>query len=338
MNRMNTSAAIREAQSGAADFLAQVEEALTAALKEGAGDAHGSGILMEAARHLCLGGGGKRARPMLVRLFGEAVGITDDRLINMGVAAELIHSASLLHDDVVDAGMFRRGRPTVNARYGNVVSVMSGDMILSTALSQLRGMDPEILHEAVATVRDMTRAAIVEVECRGDLGVAPEKMRFVHEGKTGALFGWCGMAPARLARDGEAVARFNTFGRRLGVAFQIADDIRDLNGLDVGKPQFADIQAKNVSVPILYAAQRDDSLRRKLRDAWAFAAMTPERVKELGAAVMATGAMEQATERMNSEIQAAIDALGPYGRRRGGEELVAWAHKLAESVKPRKTA
>lgn len=331
---MNSSVAIREAQSGLADFLVQVEEALAQTLKDGAGEAHGSGILMEAGRHLCLGSGGKRARPMLVRLFGEALGVPEEVLLKMGIAAELIHSSSLLHDDVVDAGMFRRSRPTVNARYGNVVAVLSGDMLLSTALNNLRGMDAEILHDAVATVRDMTRAAIVEVESRGDLSIPLERMRFVHEGKTGALFGWCGVAPARVARDGEAVARFNTFGRRLGVAFQIADDIRDLTGMDPGKPQFADIQAKNVSMPILIAAQRDESLRRKLRDAWAFTAMTPERVKELGEAVIASGALEVALDKMNSEIQAAIDALGSYGRRSGGDELVKWAHKLAASVQP----
>src|SRR3954471_23342146 len=123
---MNTTAAIREAQSGLADFLAQVETALEGSLKESSGDAFGSGLLMEPSRHLGLGGGGKRARPMLVRLFGEAVGVPEEPLVKMGVASELIHSASLLHDDVVDAGMFRRGRPTVNARYGNVVAVMAG--------------------------------------------------------------------------------------------------------------------------------------------------------------------------------------------------------------------
>lgn len=320
---------IQAAQQELAGFLAQVDGTLDQILTVDRGD-----TLMSAARHLCMGGGGKRARPMLARLFGEAAGAPVDLLVDVGVAAELIHSASLLHDDVVDAGMFRRGRPTVNARWGNIVSVMTGDMLLATALFRLKGMDPRVTHDAIATVVDMTRSAIVEVEARGDLALPPERLRFIHEGKTGSLFGWCGTAAAVLAKDADAAARFGAFGRRLGVAFQIADDIRDLTGTDPGKPQYADVQARNVSLPILLAAQKDDSIRRRLKDAWAFAAMTPERVRELGGAVLASGALEVSLEKMDREIEAGIDALGPYATVPGGAGLVAWARKLAESVRP----
>lgn len=333
MNVMNAMTAIQEAQSGLASYLARVEAALEAALVDGAGPGLEKGdTLMAAGRHLCLGGGGKRARPMLARLFGEALGVEEEELVRVGVAAELIHSASLLHDDVVDAGMFRRGRPTVNARYGNIVAVMAGDLMLSTALDFLYGLDPEITREAVATVREMTRAAILEVEVRGDLTMPVERLRAIQEGKTGSLFAFCGTAPARIAKDKLAHERFAAFARRLGVAFQIADDIRDVMGTDVGKPQYADIQSRNVSTPILIAAQRDDALRRKIKDAWAFSAMNPEKVRELGNAVSASGAMDDAIALMDKEIQGAVDALGPYGKQPGGLELVAWAHKLAATV------
>jgi octaprenyl-diphosphate synthase len=281
-----------------------------------------------------MGGGGKRARPMLVRLFGDAVGVPEAPLVEVAVAAELIHSASLLHDDVVDAGMFRRGRPTVNAQWGNIVSVMSGDLVLATALGRLSRMDPRVTHEAIATVVDMTRSAIVEVESRGDLGLMPERLRFIHEGKTGSLFGWCGAAAAILADNADAARRFAMFGRRLGVAFQIADDIRDLTGTDPGKPQYADVQARNISLPILFAAQKDDDLRRRFRDAWAFSAMTAERLRELGAAVLASGALELSLQRMDQEIEAGIDALGSYAETSGGAGLTGWARKLQASVRP----
>src|SRR5512140_1201316 len=102
---MNAMSAIQEAQNGLASYLAEVERHLEATLVDGAGPGLDKGdTLMAAARHLCLGGGGKRARPMLTRLFGEALGIEDKLLVEFGVVAELIHSASLLHDDVVDAG------------------------------------------------------------------------------------------------------------------------------------------------------------------------------------------------------------------------------------------
>jgi octaprenyl-diphosphate synthase len=320
---------IQEAQLELADFLADVEKALDGALPHARGD-----TLMGAGRHLVMGGGAKRARPMLVRLFGDAAQASQEHLVDVAVAAELIHSASLLHDDVVDAGMFRRGRPTVNARWGNIVSVMSGDLLLSTALSRLKRMDPRVTHEAIATVVDMTRSAIVEVESRGDLALPPDRLRFIHEGKTGSLFGWCGWAAATLAGNDDAAQRFSIFGRRLGIAFQIADDVRDLNGMDPGKPRYADIRARNISLPILIAAQKDDGLRRKLRDAWAFSAMTEERVQELGQGVLASGALESSLERMDREIEAGLDALGPYADVPGGSGLVGWARKLAASVRP----
>lgn len=339
MNRMNTAQAIQQAMQGVAqeqvDYLASVEALLDSTLRaEGADPARGD-TLMNAARHLCLGGGGKRARPMLAKLFAEAVDAPTEHVVTIGVAAELIHSASLLHDDVVDAGMFRRGRPTVNARWGNIVAVMSGDMILSSALEMLTPVDPLIVADAIKLVQEMTRAAIAEVEARADLSLPLDRLRFIHEGKTGSLFGFCGMAAARLAGNLEAGRRFEAFGRRLGVAFQIADDVRDLTGTDEGKPQYADVQSKTPSLPILLAVSKDDGLRRKLKESWAFT-LNPERVKELGELIQASGALELAVEKLNTEIEAGIDALGPYGQSAGGSALVGWARKLAEGVAARK--
>jgi octaprenyl-diphosphate synthase len=322
-------------------FLGHVEKSLAAALQDepGSGTEEGRGdTLMGAARHLCMGGSAKRARPLLVRLFADAVGAPEAPLVDVAVSAELIHSASLLHDDVVDAGMFRRGRPTVNARWGNIVAVMTGDMILSTALAKLAAIDPVLTQDAIKLVMEMTRAAIAEVEARADLTLPLDRLRFIAEGKTGALFGWCGLAAAKLAKNPAAGERFEAFGRRLGVAFQIADDVRDLTGTDEGKPQYADVQSKTPSLPILLAASRDENLRRKLKDAWAFSAMTPDRVKELGSIIQASGAIETSIERMNAEISAAIDALGPYANAAGGSQLVTWARMLGQNVRPRGTA
>src|SRR5215831_3253152 len=267
-------------------FLADVEQTLHLALADGSSAVSANGdTLMGAARHLCLGGGGKRARPMMVRLFGEACSAPPEHLVPVAVCAELIHSASLLHDDVVDAGMYRRGRPTVNARWGNIVAVMTGDLLLTKAMATLVAIDNRITEAAIATVAEMTRAAIAEVEARGDVALPLERLRQIAEGKTGSLFAWCGIAAAVLGEDPNAQRRFAAFGRRLGVAFQIADDIRDLTGTDQGKPQYADLSSRTPSVPILLAARRDEALRKRLKESWDFAAMTPDRVRELGTAI-----------------------------------------------------
>jgi octaprenyl-diphosphate synthase len=315
------------------DFLGVVEQRIGAALVDGdSGPGVKGDTLMEAARHLVMGGGGKRARPMLVRHFGDAMSVPTEQLVEVAVSAELIHSASLLHDDVVDAGMFRRGRPTVNARWGNIVAVMSGDLILSTTLLRLVQLDARLPQSALSVVSEMTRAAIAEVEARGVMDLSMARLRYIAEGKTGSLFGWCGQAVAILSSQPEAAQRFDGFGRHLGVAFQIADDIRDLLGTDVGKPQYADLHSRTPSMPILLALAKDEGLRRKLRDAWAFSSISPDRAQEIGNGIIATGSVDQSLEWLNTEIEAALDQLGPFAHAAGGEELVGWARKLSAGI------
>ncbi len=329
MNRMQLALELGE-------FLGHVEQTLGDALAEPSPDGPLDGeTLLGAARHLCIGAGGKRVRPLMVRLFADACGSPPEHLVDVAVAAELIHSASLLHDDVVDGGMFRRGRPTVNARWGNIVAVMTGDMLLTIALAKLSAIDGHLTQEAIATVAEMTRAAIAEVEARGEVALPVERLRAIAEGKTGSLFAWCGISAALLAKDSNARSRFAVFGRRLGVAFQIADDVRDLTGTEQGKPQHADLQSRTPSLPVLLAAAKDDELHRRIRESWAFAAMTPDRARELGTAVLCSGAVEMAVDRMNAEIEAAIDALGPYAASKSGAELVSWAKRLATGVQRR---
>src|SRR5450631_1326574 len=244
-----------ELTAAASEFLRATEDRLGQVLTRAGSGVAASDTLGNAARHLCIGGGGKRLRPLMVHLFGRAVGAPPASLLHVGVAAELVHSASLLHDDVVDQGMFRRGRPTVNALWGNIVAVMGGDLLLCVALDELSTLDRAVTASAVATVAEMTRATIGEVEARGDLSLPPEQLRAIAEGKTGALFGFCGAAAATLTGKPEVARRFDTFGRHLGVAFQIADDLKDLTGGDPGKAPFADIRSRTPSLPLLLAAK-----------------------------------------------------------------------------------
>ncbi len=319
-------------------YLGEVEKALAAALAQGTPPGEPAGeIMLNAARHLCIGGGGKRIRPSLVLHFGKALGVAAQRLVPLGVAAELIHSASLLHDDVVDVGMFRRGRPTVNSLWGNVVAVMSGDMVLTVALQQLVPIQTRLSQDALSCVLEMTRGTIAELEARGDLEMPLEKMRLIADGKTGALFGFCGVAAARLANDDAAAVAFEEFGRRLGIAFQIADDIKDLTGLDAGKPQFADLASKTPSLPVLMAAHADGAVKRRILDAWSFGDMRADRVRELGQAVLETGVLPQAIARMKAEVAAARVALRPWEETEGGKELLNLAHLLETAFDDRGT-
>lgn len=289
-------------------------------------------ILLEAARHLCLSGGAKRARPRLVHAFGEAVEACPTGLTEVAVASELIHAASLLHDDVVDDGTVRRGRPTVNRVWGNTVAVLSGDLVLSIAFDHVKQLPQAILFDALDTVLEMTRAAIMEVCQRGRVDTSLSRWRAVAEGKTGALFAWCGRATAHLAEDPDAVEAFDKCGRHLGLAFQLADDLKDLLPADSGKDRLADIRSRNPSFPLLVAASSDPGFERRLASLWETDEPEEKAVADVGRRLHSTGALDATRESVIDELLEAVSALGVYGESTGGARVVAWAESLAEAA------
>ena len=279
------------------DFLESVERRLSAALTaEPSG-----GILAEAAQHLCINGRGKRIRPRLVWLLGAALGTPRTALEELATAAELIHGASLLHDDVVDEGALRRGVPTANVRWGNTVAVLAGDWILTAAMKQLRGLPVAVTWDALDVVAAMTRATVLEAEARGRLDLSEAAWRAIAEGKTGALFAWCGSAAARVIGNEEAAARLARFGRRLGIAFQLADDLRDLCGGEP-KDRFADIRNRNPSLPLIRAMAISPLVRELL--------LADVPIEEIGRAVIASGVVDGAITDLEREVKTAVESLG----------------------------
>lgn len=285
-----------------------------------------------AARHLCLAPGAKRARPRMVHLFGVAVDADPDGLADVSVAAEFIHGASLMHDDVIDEGTMRRGRPTVNAQWDSLTAVLAGDMLLSEAIYGLRRWKRPITEEALKLVADMSRAAMLEAHVRGKTDILPSQWRYIALGKTGAMFSWCGRSAAHLANDDDALARFQEFGDRFGVAFQMADDLKDLLGGDIGKDRYADIRNANPSYPLSLAMQSSADVRGAFAEAWAQPEpLSPEQIEGLGKLVIETGALAQTYRDLGEEIAAAVDALGPYRDRPGCAEMAAWATMMWRS-------
>ena len=285
-----------------------------------------------AARHLCLAPGAKRARPRMVHLFGLAVDADPDGLADVAVAGEFIHGASLMHDDVIDKGTVRRGRPTVNAKWDSLTAVLAGDMLLSEAIYGLRRWERPITEEALKLVADMSRAAMLEAHVRGKTDILPSQWRYIALGKTGAMFRWCGRAAAHLADDQDALLRFAEFGDRFGVAFQMADDLKDLLGGDIGKNQYADIRNANPSYPLSVAMQSSSSVRDAFARAWAAdGPMPPQQIEALGQMVIETGALAHTYQVLGEEIEAAVEALGHYRDRPGCAEMTAWATMMWRS-------
>ncbi len=314
-------------------FLAEVEARLRKALEGGfSAPMQEASVLLEAARHLCLEGGGKRVRPRLVGMFGEALGASEEALADIAVAGELIHAASLLHDDVVDEGTMRRGRPTARSLWDNKVSVLSGDMVLSLAFLQIKRYPPMITERAVELVASMSRAAMMEIVACGRPEMSVEAWWGIAMGKTGALFGWCGEAVALLMNQTDAVANLRDCGLHLGVAFQMADDLKDLRG-DDPKDRFADIRNRNPSFCLLTASERSPAFRQALSLAWSKERLDEPRIQQLGESVLALGIAEHTYQALCREVDLAMAALGPYLHAPGGRDIAAWGEWLCKGLR-----
>ncbi|MES2504447.1 MAG: polyprenyl synthetase family protein [Myxococcota bacterium] len=203
------------------DFLSHIEVRLQSAFGSNT-------LLSQTGGHLCLASGAKRVRPLLTAYFGSALNIPAQDIIPFAISSELIHSASLLHDDVVDAGEMRRGRPTVNAQWSNSVAVLSGNHLLSLALRELKPYSPAITQEAISVVDEMTRAAILELQMRNSKVHTIDDWRLMATGKTGSLFAFCGTSVALYAGDNFAAQAFKQAGHHIGTVFQLVDDLSDL--------------------------------------------------------------------------------------------------------------
>ncbi|MEM1009362.1 MAG: polyprenyl synthetase family protein, partial [Myxococcota bacterium] len=288
-------------------FETQLERALHGDFPQPLAEAQ---VMLEAARHLCLRGRGKRVRPRLVHMFGEILKAPSKGLIDIAVASELIHSASLLHDDVVDEGTVRRGHPTARMLWGNHVSVLSGDLVLSTAFLQVKHHPFKVTERAIELVASMSRAAMMEVLAQGRTDISLATWKSVSEGKTGALFGWCGEAVAWLEQREDAAEAFRKIGTHLGVAFQIADDLKDILGND-HKDQFADLRNRNPSFCILQAAQASPSFAQDLAQAWQKESLSKEDIEALGREILALDVIHPLYQQLCQEIEYARDALQP---------------------------
>ena len=289
----------------------------------------GAGTLGTAARDLVMASGAKRARPWLVQLFGEVVGVGGADLVNAAVAVELIHTASLLHDDVIDDASVRRGRPTANTLFGSTLAVLSGDLLLVRALDRLTHL-PRLMAPTVATVAEMTLAIADEVEARGNPDFTLEGWIAMARGKTGSLFGLCGRLAALLGEDEARGAAWAEAGAHLGVAFQIADDIADLCGTP-GKGRYNDLRTGSPSYPVLWAASRSPALVEDLQALWS-APPTSERLEAVGGQVLELGAVVASTQAANRAIEEARAALGPDVGARSLSQLLGWAEALVQTA------
>lgn len=315
-------------------FLLRVEDRLDEVVRvdPGVDDAR-TEALIDAARHL-VRAGGKRARPWFTMLLGETFGLPAAPLCDLAVCVELIHAASLLHDDVVDEGTRRRGRPTANAVWGNLTSVLSGDLLLTLALGEIRGHTTALQYASLDAVAAMTRATLREAAARGQVELSPERWFQIAEGKTGALFGLCGRGVGLLADRPDDAERLARAGMHLGLAFQIADDLDDLLGRGAGKDPFADLRNRNPNVAVAMAVESSSALRRRLAAAWEDPHTATGDFAMLGRDMIDTGVAMRAWEVIGQRVSAAERELEPWRGEPAVSLVCAWARRMWSRADP----
>ena len=170
----------------------------------------------------------------------------------------------------------------------------------------------------------MTKATMLEAHIRNKVEVSVEEWEFIADGKTSSMFRWCGRSVGHLDKNMEATTRFGKFGTHFGLAFQMADDVVDMQYND-GKTPFADLRNKNPSYPIIKACQASKGIQKDLEKLWKQEIVSETGIQQLGQAICSSGVIEHCIERINQEVNISIEALGNYADKPGCQEITLWA-------------
>lgn len=291
--------------SSIAEDLRQVEAAIEEAL------ATRHTMLGEVSTHL-LRAGGKRIRPALVILASKFPGVELSRIVPVAVAVELIHMATLVHDDVVDNASLRRGRPTVNAKWSNQVSVLTGDYLFAKSFSilSLTG-NPRVVQIMADTVYEMSRGELAQIASYFQTNQTEADYYARIAQKTGYLIAECcrlGGTVAGVSED-EVQALYD-YGMGVGLSFQIADDLLDFFGstATVGKPVCGDLKIGILTLPVIHAlhhSQNSDELRAII----ATQDITDRDVQRVKEILEAAGSFAYARQKADEHLARAVEAL-----------------------------
>ena len=255
------------------------------------------GRLSDVCGHI-VGSGGKHVRPVLCLLAFRALRGEGPLPMDLAATCELLHDATLLHDDVIDEGDARRGKPTARVVYGNALSVLGGDYLLIKTIETVSGRDPAFMEEYVNTLKQLIKGELVQLQRRGSVDTSEMDYFRIIEGKTANLFRWSVYSGVLAAGADEKICRtMGNFGWHVGVAFQLMDDILDFTadaGL-LGKNLLSDIQEGKMTLPVILAAKESPSLRHLLSQLIA-EAPKPMISKRIAETVIESGIIEKVKE------------------------------------------
>lgn len=317
---------VRAAGAHVPPLLAQVEQRL-GELAAG----HGPVLARHAGQTIAAGG--KRLRPLLVILAAGPHATQRRELIAGATAVELIHSATLVHDDVLDSASLRRGVPTVWAQGGRARAVATGDLLFSRAFAELAAAGSlEAVQALSRATSALAEGELLQRQDAWNAAIALDRYLLRCELKTARLFeAACQLGALAAGAPSAQVAALGEFGRGVGIAFQLLDDVIDVAGPPAltGKHRGTDLLDGTVTLPLILARERDPALAAvDLR-----AIATPEQAEALCDRVAATGALEAAQSRALEMVRAATAQLAPLALEDGQREALSL---VASSVAERK--
>jgi len=268
-----------------------------------------------------LGSGGKRIRPALVLLIARILGYTGERDIRYGAVVELIHTATLIHDDIIDQSDLRRGKPTANRKWGNQATVLVGDWLYTRTMDLCLELgDVEIMRVLTSATLQMTEGEILADRVRGRVDVDEDVYMDITRRKTAELFAAACSIPALFQPSTlHLTDTLAGFGRNLGLCFQLIDDVLDYTSSrsELGKPVMADLREGRVTLPMILLLRRlGPAQRRQISQVvrtGAFEAISEEEVLQL---VATSGVLDEVRARA-AEFARRADELGeqlPSGR------------------------
>ena len=279
-------------------------------IREQAGEDHHPD-LRSALEHI-LSAGGKRIRPTLGLLVGNMLGAPEEKLITLGASVELLHTATLVHDDLIDGALLRRGIPTLNARWSPAATVLTGDFLFARAAKLAAETDYLPLMKLFAdTLATIVNGELTQMfSARGVIERDNYYQRIY--AKTASLFEMAALAASMVAtEDEETRATMKVFGYEVGMAFQIVDDILDFMGEQsaVGKPIGSDLLNGLVTLPAIYFAEADPNNEDVLslpKGGW----KDTERVQRLVDNIRQSEAIQQAMDEARQAVSRALKSLG----------------------------
>jgi octaprenyl-diphosphate synthase len=258
---------------------------------------------------------GKQIRPLFVFLSAGTCGAINDSTFRGASLIELLHTATLVHDDVVDDSDYRRGFFSVNALWKNKIAVLVGDFLLSRGLAlSMRNKDYHLLSIVNDAVTEMSEGELLQMEKARRLDIQEDVYYDIIKQKTASLIAsCCAVGASSSGADDSIVAKMKDFGIQVGMAFQIKDDLFDYGDDEIGKPVGIDIKEKKMTLPLIYALSKASWLeKRRIISIVRNNSEDNKKVKEVIDFVKKSGGIEYAKDKMQEFYQDAIKILNEF--------------------------